>query len=365
MLMLTEGGHTILFTRFTMSSAHLSIIPEFLEKLEIMGVTDKFHITKDSIECLLTGSSILFRGIRTSSGDQSASLKSLSGVTLWVMDESEELNDEETFNKINLSVRSKVRPNKVIMILNPATKEHWIYRRFFQDAGVSPSDNTSKNKTTYIHTTYLDNLKHLNESFLEEVERIRLNDPEKYKTTILGGWLDKAEGVVISNWKIGQFNPDNLQTLFGQDYGFSIDPTTLAEVAIDKSKKIIYVKEHCYKKGMTTTDIYELNRAVAGNNLIVGDSAEPRLIEELTQRGNNIIPVTKGAGSISAGIAILQDYLIIVDQDSINIVKEFNNYVYSNKSAQLFIDKHNHIIDAIRYAVYNSESGGNGIYSIY
>ena len=59
----------------------------------------------------------------------------------------------------------------------------------------------------------------------------------------------------------------------------------------------------------------------------------------------------KGAGSISLGIELLRDYQIIVDKDSTNIAKEFNNYVYADKGSKLFIDAFNHIIDAIRYNV--------------
>ena len=41
-----EFQHKILFTRYTLSSAHLSIIPEFIEKIELMGWQNLFHITK-------------------------------------------------------------------------------------------------------------------------------------------------------------------------------------------------------------------------------------------------------------------------------------------------------------------------------
>lgn len=362
LLMLAESGHTILFLRYTMTSAHISIIPEFLEKIELLGVSSYFNITKDSIECKSTGSKIIFKGVRTSTGDNTAALKSLNGVTTLIMDEAEELTDEKIFDKINLSIRQKGRQNRVILILNPTTKEHFIYNRFFKDNGVEPGSNITKNNITYIHTTYIDNIKYLDNSFIEEVEVIKNTNIVKFNHTILGGWLDKAEGVVITNWEIGEFNPNNLQTFFGQDFGFSVDPTTLVECAIDKVQKKIYVKEHLYKKGMTTSDIFEINNLVAGRSLIVADSAEPRLIEELYQRGNNIIPVEKGAGSISAGIAILQDYKIIVEENSQNIMKELNNYVYSNKKAQLFVDKDNHIIDAIRYAIYNESQGGDGVY---
>ena len=131
--MLFEAGHTILFSRYTMTSAHISIIPEFVNKLELLGIKDSFEITKDSIICLTTGSKIIFRGIRTSSGDQTANLKSLQGVTTWILDEAEELQDEGIFDKINLSFRQKGIQNRVILILNPTTKEHCIYKRFFQD----------------------------------------------------------------------------------------------------------------------------------------------------------------------------------------------------------------------------------------
>ena len=86
-LLTYEQGHTILFTRYTLTSAYISIIPEFIEKLELLGVIGDFHITKDEIINRRTGSKIIFRGIRTSSGDQTANLKSLTGITTWVVDE--------------------------------------------------------------------------------------------------------------------------------------------------------------------------------------------------------------------------------------------------------------------------------------
>ena len=72
-----EKGHKILFTRYTMVSAATSIIPEFLEKLELFGIAKHFRITKDEILNTATGSSIIFKGIKTSSGNQTAALKSL------------------------------------------------------------------------------------------------------------------------------------------------------------------------------------------------------------------------------------------------------------------------------------------------
>jgi len=350
LLLLTyESGHTILFTRYTLTSAHISIIPEFIDKIETAQLQNDFYITKDEIINLKTGSKILFKGIKTGSGTQTANLKSLAGVTTWVLDEAEELIDEDIFDKIDLSIRHQTIQNRIILILNPATKEHFIYNRFFESKGVQEGSNVITGDTTYIHTTYLDNKENLSESFINQIERIKTANPQKYKHVILGGWLDKAEGVVFTNWKFGEFNPDNLQTSFGQDFGYSIDPTTLTEVAIDKKKKIIYVKECFYKVKLTTTEIFELNKTYCNRSLIIGDNAESRLIDELRHKGNNIVRCDKPP--IEFGVSLMQDFEIIVEHNSSNIAKELNNYVYLDKSSKLYSDNYNHAIDGIRYNV--------------
>ena len=362
LLLLTyEVGHVILFTRYTLTSAHISIIPEFIDKIDTANLRQDFHITKDEIINLKTGSKILFKGIKTSSGTQTANLKSLAGVTTWVLDEAEELNDEDIFDKIDFSIRAKGIQNRVMLILNPATKEHFIYKRFFEQKGVKEGSNKIHGDTTYIHTSYLDNYKHLSESYITQIELMKVNNPNKYNHVILGGWLDKADGVVFDNWEFGEFNPNNLQTSYGQDFGFSVDPTTLVEVAIDKKKKLLYVKELLYKNRLTTTQIADINISHAKRKVIVADSAEPRLIDELRKFGCNMIPTIKGAGSINAGVEIMKDYKIIVEPNSSNIAKEFNNYVYLDKGSKLYLDDYNHIIDAIRYNVMYYVSGSFGI----
>ena len=362
-LLTQQENHVILFTRYTLRSAGVSIIPEFLEKIEFLGMEDVFHITKDEIINKQSGSRILFRGIKTSSGDQTANLKSLQGVTTWVLDEAEELTDESIFDKIDLSVRHKNTQNRVILIMNPSTKEHWIYNRFFETRGVQEGSNVTKGDTTYIHTTYLDNKDNLSESYINQIENIRTRRPEKFKHQILGGWLDKAEGVIFSNWTIGKFE-QAAPSVFGQDFGFSADPTTLVETSIDKVNKKIYIKLHYYKQALTTSQIAELNKRFAGSSLIVADSAEPRLISELSV-SNNIVPTIKGQGSVTYGIALLQDFDLIIDEGSTDLIKELNNYCWLEKKSSTPVDKYNHAIDAIRYAVsYQLENPTRGQYFI-
>ncbi len=365
LLLLTyEAGHTILFTRYTLRSASISIIPEFIEKIELLKKTDDFVITKDEVLNKVTKSKILFRGIKTSSGDQTANLKSLQGITTWVFDEAEEMTDEDMFDKIDLSVRQKGLSNRVILILNPTTKENFIYQRWFEARGVEAGSNITKDDTTYIHTTYLDNIENLSTSYIEQIERMKERRPSRYKHTILGSWLDKAEGVIFTNWKIGKFKQVG-KNVFGQDYGFSNDPTTLVQTNIDKENKLIYIKLCFYQPKLTTSDIATLNTKFANRDLIVGDSAEPRLISELT-RNNNIVAAIKGQGSITYGISLLQDYDLIIDEESTDLIKELNNYCWLEKKSQTPIDKFNHAIDALRYAVsYQLQNPNKGEYYYY
>ena len=363
LLMLTyESEHTILFTRYTLTSAHISIIPEFLEKIDLIGMNQDFHITKDEIINVKTGSKILFKGIKTSSGQQTANLKSLAGVTTWVLDEAEELTEEDTFDKIDLSIRHKTKQNRVILVLNPSTKEHFIYQKFFQSKGIDAGFNGTKDDTTFIHTTYLDNKENLSQSFLNQIEDTKKRRPEKYKHTILGGWLDRAEGIIFNNWKLGEFKQVST-SIFGQDYGFSNDPSTLVETCIDTANKIIYAKLHIYKTHLTTSDLAILNHKNAGSNLIIGDNAEPRLISELKSKGCNIVPCVKYA--IKEGIALIQDYDLVIDESSIDLIKELNNYAWLERKSETPIDKYNHAIDALRYAItYQLVNPNRGKYNI-
>ena len=357
-----EQGHKILFTRYTMSSASTSIIPEFIEKIELYGIAQHFRITKDEILNMSTGSSIIFKGIKTSAGNQTAALKSLQGITTFVLDEAEELINEDDFDKIDQSVRSKSKPNRIILILNPTTKEHWIYQRFYATKAVNGGWNGWKDNVTYIHTTFKDNMDHLSESFLLQIDEIRRRRPDKYNHQIMGGWLDKADGVVFTRWTIGLFN-EYAQYIYGQDFGFSVDPTVLLKVAIDKDRKKMWLKTMYCKVGLSTKEIGEMNRRYAGDELIICDSAEPRLIQEL-KIYCNIKPTIKRQGSILTGIAMIQDYDLIIDPDSLELIKELNNYVWHSRNERP-IDQWNHHMDSLRYAAqYFLANSNKGSYVI-
>ena len=345
-----EADSKTLYTRYTLISAKKSIIPEFEEKIEILGAESHFVVNNNDITNIETGSSILFSGIKTSSGNQTANLKSLQGISVWILDEAEELVDETTFDKIDLSIRSQQSQNIVVLILNPTTKEHWIYQKFFEDRGIEGGYNGIKDDTCYIHTTYLDNLENLSESFIRSIDRIKQNNPEKYEHQIMGGWRNKAEGVIFE-YEIGELD-DSLPYYFGLDFGFVADPDACVKVAIDESKMIIYLDEQFYEHKQTIIQLADkINGLDKGE--IIADSAEQRLINDLSTRCNRgITPVKKGAGSVMQGVKLMQNYKIVITPNSINAIKEFNNYCWNGKAKEAPIDMYNHLIDAARYVIY-------------
>ena len=350
-----EQGHNILFTRYTMISAGLSVIPEFTDKIERYEVENAFNVNQSDITNKLTDSKIIFKGIKTSSGNQTAALKSIQGVTTWVLDEAEEMVNEEEFDKIDESIRVKDVQNRVILVLNPSTKEHWIYRRFFEEASVEPGFNGVSGNVTYIHTTYQDNTQNLNESIIKKFEKLKELHPDKYNHRVLGGWKEQADGLVFENWKRIDVVPDDAQLLgYGLDFGFSSDPCALCGVYRYNGQ--IIVDEMIYQTHLTNSELIHLmkSKGVDVYKTIWADSAEPKTIEEIRRANFNIKPVVKSADSIRMGIRVINDLTEWkVTNRSSGLLKELRMYCYdtdkNGKPMPKPIDAWNHQLDAFRY----------------
>jgi phage terminase large subunit len=158
----------------------------------------------------------------------------------------------------------------------------------------------------------------------------------------------------IFQFNVVDFLPDEATFVaFGLDFGYSSDPTAL--VSVWKMDNELYIMEHCYEKGMVTSDIDNMLRSVVKDREeIWADSAEPRLIDELYRLGWNIRPVIKGKDSINFGIQVMQNYKINIPKSCQNLTNEFYSYEWSSdrfgKQLDKPVDFNNHLIDAARYA---------------
>lgn len=350
--------HQILYTRYTMVSAGMSIIPEMMEKIDLDGTTKYFKTTKTDIVNKMTKSRIMFRGIKTSSGNQTAKLKSIQGITTFVCDEAEEWTSEDEFDKIMLSIRKKGIQNRIIIIMNPCDSNHFIYKKYIEKThklveidGVQVQISTHPN-VLHIHTTYFDNLENLSPEFLKEVEDMKVSNPEKYGHVVIGRWADVAEGAVFKKWGIVKEFPQECKKVgIGQDFGFTNDPSAAVRCGIIDNR--LYVDELFYETDMLSSAI--ANRLKPFSMKVFADSQDPRLIQEIKNRGVNIYPVDKFPGSIKAGIDKIKDMEFFVTERSYNIITELRKYVWDKDKDGNYInepvDEYNHLMDAIRYYV--------------
>ena len=355
--LLEEVGQGILYTRYTMSAVEKTIIPLFTKHIELISDLKNYNITKTFIENKNTGSFIMFSGIKTSSGDQTANLKTLPNITTWVIEEGEDYNRENSFDDIDDSIRGLLLQNRIIWIQNPTTREHFIYKKFFEGNFEYREIDGVKYQhcihpdVEHIHTTYLDNIENLDPKKVAKWRETKITNPKKYANKYIGAWLDKAEGVIFENWKTGNFD-ESLPFIYGSDWGFANDPSTLVKVAVDEGKKLLYVQESLYAHGLSTEQLTQSFKSICDKSMIVADNSELRLINEIRREGLNIYPVVKKPNSILAGINKIKNYTVIVCGESTNLIKELNNYAWIDRGTKTVpIDDHNHILDAVRYAL--------------
>ena len=213
-------------------------------------------------------------------------------------------------------------------------------------------------KHAFIKSTYLDN-PDIPQSELDKI--LWKKDKPKFAAwwRVYGlGEIGQYEGLIFSDWENGEFD-NTLPFAFGLDFGFTNDPDALVKVAINNKLKIIHAKECIYETGLQPAQLSEkIGEHVTRNNLIIADSEDPRLIATL-QNDYNIYGVRK-RGSVAEWIRLMQDYKIVITDDSHNLAKELNNYVWSDKKAGIPIDDWGHCIDAIRYRfmdIYEKKKG--------
>lgn len=365
----SEFGHCTYYTRYTNETLETTVKADFDKVLNLVPIRCKFQSNKIEYP---SGGLIKFKGLKAGSNSQTAKGKGISMFNVQVVEEAEEHPSLAEFDKMKLSLRRKDLPNYSILLLNPTSKEHWIYKEFFEDRGVNGGTNAIIDEVCYIHTTYLDvDREHHTEENWNEYERGRkaheyyrsLTDDERllvdkrvenlynwYKFVVLGGWLDKADGVVFKDWETGVF-PADVPYCYGLDFGWSPDPTACCKVAVDEKEKKIYVEETLYRNELSNELISQMLKANIQNpdDLIVADHSQ-REIVFLRGEGFNVVPADKGHDSVRTGVKDLLSYTIVVCGLSKNFKIELNNYVWNDKKAGIPVKAYGHLIDAMRYA---------------
>ncbi|MGY0393987.1 PBSX family phage terminase large subunit [Fusobacterium sp. SYSU M8A802] len=309
-----------------------------------------------------TGQKVLFRGL-----DEPMKLTSITvdvGSLCWCwIEESYEITKESDFNMLDESIRGQVNGNlfkQITLTLNPWNEGHWIKKRFFD---AKPCDDILAKTTNYLCNEFLD------ESDLRLFERMKAENPRRYRVAGLGEW-GISEGLIYENWEEKEFdvqeilnNIPDIESSFGLDFGYTNDPTALFCGLISLSRKEIYVFDELYKKALTNRMIAdEIISMGKAKEKIVADSAEPKSIDELYDYGlYRVIPARKGKDSINNGIQFIQGFKITVHPRCVNFLTEISNYTWTkdkfDRPINKPIDDFNHLMDAMRYALEGFSEG--------
>ncbi len=235
----------------------------------------------------------------------------------------------------------KIRTRSIIWLDFNPTHEFWAYTE------VMPNEEHD-----FITLTYKDN-DALDETIVRDIESHKHN---KNWWLVYGlGQLGELEGKIYNYWTIIDDIPHEARLIRrGLDFGYSNDPTALVDIYYYNGGYIF--DERIYRKGLSNKQIADyINNSEYAETLIIADSAEPKSIDELAMYGLNIMGAKKGPGSITQGIQYVQDQRISVTKRSVNLIKEYRNYMWKTDSDGRVLnipeDMYNHGMDAIRYGL--------------
>ena len=321
----------ISIVRKSLPSLKLSVLRDFIEILETMGLYDSDQHNKTDNTIMVGNSIIEFFSI-----DDAQKRRGTKRDILYI-NEANELTAEDFFQ---LQVRTT---KQVFLDFNPSEV-------FWAVDEIMPREDC-----TTIHSTFLDN-PFLPIEQVEEIKRLKNTDPDYWAVYGLGEFGSGRKLVYHYNVVDEIPKPAKLIAV-GLDWGFSNDPTAIVEVwqFIDE----LYFRELVYKTGLTNTDIhFQLQSLGIDRSIeIIADSADPKSIEELYRLKYNIKPAQKGPDSVLKGIDVLKRYKLNVLKTSVNITKELQNYKWvTDKNGNTLnqpVDNFNHGMDAIRYVALN------------
>lgn len=334
---------TITICRKSFPSLRASVMRDFFDILRNHDLyREEFH-NKSSHEYHLNGNLVEFISL-----DQPQKIRGRKRNLLYI-NEANELFYEDWQQLIFRT------DGRIILDYNPSDSFHWIYDR------VIPREDCDFYQTTYRDNPFLD------EQIKNEIERLKDTDEDYWR--IYGMGERGMSRATIFQFGTSEIPQEAKIISYGLDFGYTNDPSAL--VAVYTHGDNLYLDELLYRTGMTNRDLHHHLQSLGldRRDEIFADSAEPKSIEELHRFGWNVKPTAKGQDSINAGIDILKRHKIFATSRSSNLIKELQNYKWTeDKNGNLLnkpIDVMNHAIDASRYAVYNKLSKPNyGRYSI-
>ncbi len=314
-----------------------------------MGVSSAFNVTEKTIECLTTGSTFIFKGLKIGIDE----IKSTHGIKRCWIEEAERVS-KKSLDVLGPTIRAD--DSEIWMSFNPVDPDSAAY-----DLVKNPPDDA-----LVIEINWEDN-----PFFPDVLEKERISclrrTPEDYDH-IWGGKPKKVSEAVIfrKRLSIESFEtPADARFYHGADWGFANDPTALVRFFIED--EILYIDREAFGYGVEIDETPQLFDSIdtSRNWPIKGDCSRPETISYIKRSGFNIAAAAKWPGSVEDGIAHMLGYKkIIVHERCKHLAQEFRLYSYkvdktTGDILPVIVDAWNHGIDAIRYGLDGVIQGKN------
>jgi len=363
-LMLNDRNYLI--CRNTAATIKKSVFNEIIKAIIALKASSIFNINKSDlvITCISTGKQIMFCGL-----DDPEKIKSITpadGVItdIWVEEATE--SDYRAVKQLQKRLRGMSKAKKrLILSFNPILQSHWLYTEYFDVWDDSKQEYIS-DELSILKTTYKDN------DYLTDDDKKALEDETDkyyYEVYTLGNW-GVLGAVIFKNWSMRELSIDETATFDniknGLDFGYAVDPSAFISIYYDKKRKIIYVLDEIYATELDNEELAGLLKEKINQKVVTCDSSEPKSISELKKYGIYAIGAKKGPDSVNFGIKFLQGHEIVINVKCVNFKNEISQYKWKeDKSGTILpvpVDKLNHLIDALRYALESEMKESQGIY---
>ena len=323
-------------------------------------VTHLFRFNKSPLRItyLPRGNYMVFRGAQYPERIKSLKDSRFPFAIAWVEELAEFRTEDEVTTITNSLLRGELDEGlqyKFFFTYNPPKrKQSWVNKKY--------GTQFVSGNTFVHHSTYLDN-PFIAKEFIKEAEETKKKNEMKYRWEYLG----EAIGSGITPFNNLQFreitdeevaNFDNIRN--GNDFGYATDANAFVRVHYDKKRRGIYIFDELYKHQLSNRKLAEwIKEKGYDNDEIFADCADPRSIAELKNDFgiSKIKGVKKGPDSVEFGERWLDDldFICIDPKRTPKTAFEFENIDYQtdrdgNPKPRL-IDKDNHSIDAVRYAM--------------
>lgn len=306
-----------------------------------------FELTKNSIINTVNGSDFIFKGL----WNNEQSIKSIEGIDIAWVEEAQTVS-EKSLEVLTPTVRKD--GSQIIYTYNRLLEEDPVHTRLVLEG---------RPNTLIINVNYDIAIKYcwIPDVIMQEIEDDKTKRPTLYKHKWLGEPYS-LERKIYKDWNFIDDIPHEARLeRYGLDFGYSNDPTAIVAIYYYNGGYIL--DEITYQKGLSNKQIADIlkNHELA---LVIADSAEPKSIDEIHSYGIDIAGAIKGTDSVNHGIALVRSQRISVTKRSINILREYKNYLWMTDRDGKIINKpdggFDHSMDALRYGLVSLVKDGTG-----